>query len=110
MKLSKVAVIGDADSVLGFRGLGFQVITTNQASVALTKIKELELAGCALIFISEYLISQSPDILNIYKEKTLPALISIPSIQGGENYVLNDLRESVKKAIGMDLLNIGNEN
>ena len=41
MKLTKVAVIGDADSVIGFRGIGIKVIATDNYHEALEDRKSV---------------------------------------------------------------------
>ncbi len=107
MNLGKIAVIGDADSVLGFRGLGIMVYITDDPMAALKKLDELRRAGCHLIFITEYLAAQNPGILEKYKSAFETAVILIPSAKGGENFAQEQLRETVKSAIGMDLLNLG---
>lgn len=109
MRVGKVAVIGDADSVLGFRGIGLHVITTDDAEYALNQIKELNKANYQVIFVTEYLASQNKEIIDRYAEQFEPAIILIPSSKGGENYALSHLRESVKKAVGMDFLNLEDE-
>lgn len=106
MNLGKIAVIGDADSVLGFRGLGITVYVTDDPTAALKKLDELRRAGCHLIFVTENLAAQNPAILDKYKSVFETAVILIPSARGGENFALDRLRETVKSAIGMDVLSL----
>ncbi|HZJ68633.1 MAG TPA: V-type ATP synthase subunit F [Candidatus Eisenbacteria bacterium] len=109
MKLTKVAVIGDADSVIGFRGIGIKVIATDNYHEALEALDELAKANYGVVFITEYLAAKNPRLLEKYKEVFQPAVILIPSSKGGKNFALETLRESVKKAVGMDFLNMGND-
>lgn len=109
MVLGKVAVIGDADSVLVFRGLGFNVITTENPGFALQEIKRLNKSNYQVIFITENLAAENREILDHYADQFEPAIILIPSGKGGENFALEYLRESVKRAIGIDFLKIENE-
>ncbi len=108
MKLTKVAVIGDADSVLGFRGIGVKVIATNDIHEAMKKLDELARANYGVVFVTEYLAAKSPLLLEKYNEVFEPAVILIPSSKGGENFALDNLRESVRKAVGIDFLKIDN--
>ncbi|MGB4609376.1 MAG: V-type ATP synthase subunit F [Saccharofermentanales bacterium] len=104
MHLVKVAVIGDIDSVLGFRGLGMTVITTDDPVEAYRKIEELVKKQYGVIFVTEDLAEQNPAIIEDYKEKIEPAIILIPSSRSREQFAMHYLHEMVNKAIGIDLL------
>ncbi|NLM19532.1 MAG: V-type ATP synthase subunit F [Clostridiaceae bacterium] len=104
MHLVKVAVIGDADSVLGFRGLGMTVVTTDDPVEAYRKIEELVRKRYGVIFITEDLAGKNLAIIEDYKEKIEPAVILIPSSRSDEQFAMNYLYEMVNKAVGINLL------
>lgn len=104
MKLVKVAVIGDIDSVLGFRGLGMTVIITDNPIEAYKKLEELVKMQYGVIFVTEDLAEKNPAIIENHKEKLEPAVILIPSSRSDKQFAMNYLHELVKKAIGIDIL------
>lgn len=105
MKLVKVAVIGDIDSVLGFRGLGMNVIVTNNPVEAFSKLEELAKQNYGVIFITEDLAEKNKNIIDNYLEKVQPAVILIPSSRSDTDFAMKSLQELVKKAVGIDFLN-----
>ncbi|NLJ70370.1 MAG: V-type ATP synthase subunit F [Clostridiaceae bacterium] len=105
----KVAVIGDIDSVLGFRGLGMTVVITEDPIEAYGKIEELSEKQYGLIFVTEDLAEKNPAIIENYKEKIEPAIIMIPSNRSKKQFAMNYLHEMVNKAIGIDLLKEDND-
>jgi len=108
LKVGKVAVIGDADSVLGFRGIGITVFAMSDPKEASKKIEELSRDNYQLIFLTENLAAQDPEIMKTYNEMKEPTVILIPSNKGGANYASSLLSDSVKRAVGLDFLNIDN--
>lgn len=100
----KVAVIGDADSVMGFRGLGLHVIATDSVTEASDALDELAKEDYGVVFMTEELAKREPDLIDRFREELIPAIILIPSSRGGEGYAMERLRDQVKRAVGMDLL------
>lgn len=108
MHLVKVAVIGDIDSVLGFRGLGITVIIADDPIEALRTIKKLAKKKYGVIFITEDLAEKNPAIVENYRDKIEPAIILIPSSRSNNQFAMNYLRKMVNKAVGIDLLKAEN--
>lgn len=107
MKMHKIAVIGDLSSVIGFRGLGMTVIATDDADYALAELDRLVDEEYAIVYVTEPLVQAEPNLIEKYREEISPAVIIIPS--GGEfaDIGMSNLRQQVKKAVGMDLLKEG---
>ena len=77
--MSKVGIIGDKDSIMGFLALG-------------------------IIYITEQASLLAKDFIARYKDNPLPAIIVIPGIGGSMGLGMNEIRESSKRAIGVDIL------
>ncbi len=100
----KIGVIGDRESALGFLALGFaleEVYTAKDAALALARMAK---DAYAVIFIMEDLAMQLPEELAYYRKQTLPAVIVIPGKQGSTGFGMEDLRASVERAVGVDML------
>ncbi len=99
----KIGVIGDYDSIYGFATLGIDTHPVD-ASGAGAKIKELIAGDYRVIYITEALASEIQDELEKYAEEITPALILIPGITGNTGDGIANVKASVEKAVGSDIL------
>ena len=99
-----VAVIGDRDSVIGFRALGMTVLETDDPVLAGEKLRQLVNQRFAVIFMTEILVEQNHEYLQSLRSQRLPAVIPIPSLTGSTGLGMRQVRESVRRAVGMDLI------
>ena len=58
----------------------------------------------AVIYITEELAVTITDDMNLYKDKTLPAVVMIPSKNGSLGYGMSNIKKSVERAVGADIL------
>ncbi|MFQ5646435.1 MAG: V-type ATP synthase subunit F [bacterium] len=101
--MSKIAVIGDRDSILGFKALGLGIFAVNSSEGALDQLKALMGGDYAAIFITENYAAPVVDrIAELEKEITLyPSIVIIPSHHGGQGLGMEKTRLMIEKAIGM---------
>lgn len=100
----KMAVVGEYDSIFGFATLGldtFAVSTPEEGKKVLTNLVQGEYA---VIYVTEALEEALHDEIAQYQEAVLPAIILIPGISGNTNAGVAQVKESVKKAVGSDIL------
>lgn len=100
----KIGVIGDSESVLGFMAVGFTVVTLETAEEAAKALKRMADENFAILFITERLAREIPDAISAYKNAPLPAVITIPGKEGREGYGLANIKKSVERAVGADIL------
>ena len=80
MSTFKIAVIGDKDSILGFKTLGVATFSVNDADSALSALKEVAKEDYAVLFITEEIVRlEEPSRLN---KRFLPAVVPIPNNKG----------------------------
>jgi len=101
---NKVAVIGDHDSILGFKTLGMEVFVVNDAAQAVATLNRAAKEGYVIIYITEQFASQIEDTIAVYRSQKLPAVVPIPSIFGKTGIGMQQVKDSVKKAVGADIL------
>ena len=101
----KVAVMGDLDSIVGLSALGLEIFPTEQADEAARLLKSLAGSGYAVIYVTEALAARIPEEIARYRYERIPAIILIPGIGGNTGAGLENVRVSVEKAVGMDILN-----
>jgi len=101
----KVAAMGDADSITGLSALGVEIFPGVDAGEAARQLKRLENNGYAVIYVTEALAAKIPEEIGRYRYERIPAVILIPGISGNTGEGLANIRISVEKAVGMDILN-----
>lgn len=101
---SKIAVIGEKESVLGFRAVGFDVYEVSLPQNAVTIIDRLYEQGYGIIFITESMLAPIAGDIEKYRDNTLPAIIPIPGKNGSLGLGMSQVRKSVERAVGADIL------
>lgn len=102
--MRKIGVIGDKDSVLGFRALGLDVfIPENDIDVRKT-IERLAAENYGIIFITEQMATRAIETINRFNGEVTPAIIMIPSNQGTLDIGSDRIVKSVEKALGSNIL------
>jgi V/A-type H+-transporting ATPase subunit F len=103
MDMYKAAVIGDRDSILGFKAIGidtFDEKNNNPAEI----IKKLAAENYAVVFITEDVLLKVEESIKRYSDTPLPAIIPIPGNKGSKGLGMANIRKAAEKAIGADIL------
>ncbi len=102
--MNKVAVIGDRDSVMGFRALGMVTMEALTRAEILTCLRQVADDGYAIVFITEPAAALVMDEIAALRARRLPAVVPIPSTHGSLGIGMEQVKETVKKAVGIDIL------
>jgi len=102
--MHKIAVIGDKDSILGFKAIGFDIYPTGDDEETVSILESLVADGYALIYITEDKASGIMDVLSKYRSSYFPAIILIPGSKGSLGIGKRFVKESIEKAVGADIL------
>lgn len=102
--MNKVGVIGERDSILGFKAVGFDVFPAASREEASEKLRMLAESGYAVIYITEQTASMITEDIERYRSSRFPAIIPIPGIQGSLGIGMNQIKKSVEKAVGTDII------
>lgn len=106
MSAYRVAVLGDRESVMGFRALGLDVYPAepeNAAAVYDAVLRDAE-QPYAIIYITEELSAPLRERIEAAKEAMVPAIIPIPSKNGSLGLGMNALTAAVERAVGANIL------
>ena len=101
---SKIAVIGDKDSVLAFKAVGVEVYDATTPEQASSLIKKLSQGQYAVLLIAEGLAELIPETLEKAKLQTYPAVVPIPTTATPSGFGLSGIKSDVEKAIGVDII------
>lgn len=105
MSLYKIAVIGERESVLGFRALGLEVHPADESSareifLRLSRRDE----NYAIIYITEDLVPLLGQEIAALTDELTPAVIPIPSRNGSSGLGMAALSSAVERAVGANIL------
>ena len=103
MDMNKIGVVGDSDSVIGFKSLGIDVYPATGGDVMRT-IHRLAENGYAIIFVTEQAAETAAEMIDRYKTSPFPAIIPIPGNRGTTGFGMRGIHKNVEKAIGTDIL------
>ena len=99
----KIAVLGDRDSVLGFKALGLDVVFAEDAETARRELHRLARGEWAVIYVTEQLAQLIPGEIDRYKDAVTPAVILIPGKTGSLGLGAAALQRAVERAVGADI-------
>ena len=100
----RIAVIGDWQSVMGFRALGLDTYPVTGPEEARETIRELAKTDCAVIYLTETLAKDLEDVLDRYKDAVQPAIILIPGREGSLGIGKANIQRAIERAVGADIL------
>ncbi|MGI5848460.1 MAG: V-type ATP synthase subunit F [Christensenellales bacterium] len=101
--MNKIGVVGDSDSVIGFKSLGIDVYPATDGEVIKT-INRLAQSGYAIIFVTEQAAEIAAETIDRYKTLPFPAIIPIPGNRGTTGLGMRGINANVEKAIGINIL------
>ncbi|MFY9114570.1 MAG: V-type ATP synthase subunit F [Dethiobacteria bacterium] len=104
MSTYKIAVIGDQDSILGFKTLGVTTFPVTNAHAALAVLKKVVKQDYAILFITEEIIRHLEEPVAELNKRLLPVVVPIPNNKGTLGWGMGKIKENVEKAIGADIL------
>ena len=99
----KIAVIGDRDSVLGFKALGLDVQFVESTDEARRTLHRLAEEDYAVIYITEQLSQNMQADIARYQDAIMPAIILIPGKGGSLGLAEAGLQDAVERAVGADI-------
>lgn len=99
-----IAVVGDRESVLGFRALGLSVFPTDTPERARETLHRLAQEDYAVIYLTEQLGAQLGDLLAQYQTQLTPAILLIPGKEGSLGIGMEKITSTVERAVGADIL------
>ena len=99
----RIAVLGDRDSVLGFKALGLDIFPVEKTDEARQTLHALAKEDYAIIYITEQLAAVLQADVNRYKTSVTPAVILIPGKSGSLGLGAQALQKAIERAVGADI-------
>lgn len=106
---TNIAAVGGRDLILPFKAIGVQIFPVEKIEDAKETMRNLIRQGYGLILVTEDLASKLEDVLDEVSTQPTPSIVPIPSSGGPTGFALGRLRETIKKAVGADIMAQGGE-
>ncbi len=100
----RAGVIGDKDTILGFKAVGMSVHPAAGAKEAADVLDRLAREGYAVVFITDQLAKDMTHAIDKYRTERIPAIITIPGNKGSLGLGMARIKKAVEKAVGADIL------
>lgn len=101
--MQRIGVLGDQESVIGYRAVGLKVFACDTREDAVKGLKSLA-AECAVIYVVEDTAAAIAEEIAVYEKEKLPAVILIPGNRGSLGIGKSMLNRSVEQAVGSNIL------
>ncbi len=101
----KLAVVGNYESVLPFQAVGMEsfIISEDSNDKIAETLNRLSARNYAVIFLLEEWYSANQELVDGLNETSATSIIPIPGLKGSLGVGIESIRESVERAVGMDI-------
>ena len=100
----RIAVLGDRESVRGSKARRLEVFPAESVEEARSTLHRLAKENYAVVYLTEQLAQYMTDDLGRYKDELTPAVILIPGKEGSLGIGMANVKKSVERAVGADIL------
>jgi V/A-type H+-transporting ATPase subunit F len=104
MHSSKIAAVGDFDSISIFRSMGVRVYVVDENQEDRSYFEQVLKEGYQIVFLTERLGEKWRDLLKEVETRIVQTVVLIPDQKGKTGFAMGKVRETVKNAIGADIL------
>ncbi|HEX30203.1 V-type ATP synthase subunit F [Candidatus Poribacteria bacterium] len=102
--MSEIAMIGDRDSIMGFKALGVAIYPVETVQQAMRAISEAVQQQYRIVFITEQVMPDRSEVEMLLGSRPYPVITPIPSNRGSLGLGMRRLRDLIIRAAGADIL------
>lgn len=99
----KIGMIGDYDSVMGFKAMGIDTYVVKEREKASELLRKIAREGYGIVFVVEDVAEKIMDVIEEVNRDTFCSVILVPSIRGSKGLAMSKISKNVEKAVGMDI-------
>lgn len=101
--MGRLAIVGDAVSVSGFRPLGFATFAVERPSDAAALWPQLANGEYTVVFLTEPVYAELADLIAQIADKPVPAVTVIPGVGSAGGVGGEKLERAIERALGTKL-------
>ncbi len=103
--MSKAVAVGEKHLILGFKGVGFEIVPIDDSQKLMHELNTLSRdPEIRLVLVTESMAREAPKALEEFRERSPAVLTIIPTHEGSEHVSFHEIRRSVERSLGIDLL------
>jgi V/A-type H+-transporting ATPase subunit F len=98
--VARIAIVGDAVSVAGFRPLGLATYAVERPQDAVARWESIAEQGYAVIFVTEPVYEALAELVTRYSDRPFPAVTVIPGAGSSGGVGSKKLERAIERALG----------
>ncbi len=103
--MSKAYVVGEKSQMLGFKGVGFEVVHADDTDSLTRALGQLIRSNDAsIVLVSETVAEENPEVMANFRENSSAVITTIPTHKGSAHSGMETMRRMVEYSIGVDML------
>jgi V/A-type H+-transporting ATPase subunit F len=102
--VSRIAFVGDRDSVWGFRAFGVDVYPVAEMNEAREVLERAVADEHAVVFVTEDVYEACAEQIAGYRDQAMPTVTVLPGVTGSRGVAAREIHQAVSAAIGADIL------
>ena len=103
--MPKAVAVGEKHLILGFKGVGFEILPLNDASRLMESLVSLSRdSEVGLVLVTESMARENPKAIEEFRQRSTAILTIIPTHEGSDHVSFQEIRKSVERSMGVDIL------
>ena len=103
--MSKAVAVGEKHLILGFKGVGFEIVPIDDSTKLMHELNTLSRdPEIGLVLITESMAQDAPVAIEEFRGRSSAVLTVIPTHEGSKHLSFQEVRRSVERSLGIDLL------
>ena len=105
MSMSKACIVGEKHLILGFKGIGFEVIPiTDPKDLAEELFMLTRRHDVGLILVTESIVAEAPaGVIEEFRSRSPVILTIVPMHEDNPRTGYNEMRQAIERSVGIDL-------
>lgn len=101
----RAVAVGEKHLILGFKSVGMEVLSATEPDAFHREVMHLARdSDVGLVLVTESMAAQSPQTIQDFRANSSGVLVVIPSHEGSQGFSFEEMRKSVERSIGVDIL------
>jgi vacuolar-type H+-ATPase subunit F/Vma7 len=105
MSMAKACIVGERHLILGFKGIGFEVVpVADPKDLAEELFMLTRRHDVGLILVTESIVADAPKgVIEEFRSRSSVILAVIPMYEDSPRTTYNEMRKAVERSVGIDL-------
>lgn len=105
MSMSKACIVGEKHLILGFKGIGFEVIPiTDPKDLAEELFMLTRRHDVGLILVTESIVAEAPaGVIDEFRSRSQVILTIVPMHEDNPRTAYKEMRHAIERSVGIDL-------